>query len=157
MPGQVTLMTWITCHNYQDGPLGHSGVQELKTFEYKARVCLLKHPISTARMSFSSDTLHFVGSCLSGNPSMSCIFSPFHSVSSVSLEVCVLDDLPHNVLLLSHENCQILATIQMAVSLSRCEWRTSNDLIMLFWFLLTAREFLLCRSSSISAGLNSGS
>ena len=36
-------------------------------------------------MSFSSDTLHLhlVGSCLSGNPSSSCIFPPIHSARLV--------------------------------------------------------------------------
>ena len=42
----MALMTWITCNYYQDGR--DSGVQKLKAFEHKARVCLLKHPISTA-------------------------------------------------------------------------------------------------------------
>ena len=46
MPRDVALMTWIACHNYQDGR--DSRVQELKTFEHKARVCLLKHPIAKA-------------------------------------------------------------------------------------------------------------
>ena len=35
------------------------------------------------RMSLSSDTLHFLGSFLSGNPSSSCMFSPIHSASLV--------------------------------------------------------------------------
>ena len=41
------------------------------------------HCTTVCRLSFSSDTLHFVVSCLSGNPSSSCIFSPRHSASLV--------------------------------------------------------------------------
>ena len=33
------------------------------------------------RMSVSSDTLHLAGSCVSGNPSSFCMFSPIHSAS----------------------------------------------------------------------------
>ena len=36
---------------------------------------------SLCKMSLSSDTLHLAGSCLSGNPSISCIFSRIHSAS----------------------------------------------------------------------------
>ena len=46
MPGHVALMTWITCYYHQVGR--HNGVQELKTFKHKARVCLTKNPIPTA-------------------------------------------------------------------------------------------------------------
>ena len=42
------------------------------------------------RMSFSSDILHLAGSCLSGNPSLSCIFSPIHSESLVGRECQIL-------------------------------------------------------------------
>ena len=46
MSGHMAFMTSITCHDYQDGR--DSGVQELKTFEHKARVCLAKHPVPSA-------------------------------------------------------------------------------------------------------------
>ena len=46
MSGHMAFVTCITCHDHQDGC--NSGVQELKTFEHKARVCLAKHPGPTA-------------------------------------------------------------------------------------------------------------
>ena len=42
----MAFMTCITCHYYQGAC--YSGVQELKTFEHKAQVCLAKHPVPSA-------------------------------------------------------------------------------------------------------------
>ena len=44
----------------------------------------LSHTTCVLRMSLSSDTLHFFGSFLSGNPSSTCMFSPpIHSATLV--------------------------------------------------------------------------
>ena len=45
--------------------------------------------VRLCRFSFSSDTLHLSGCCLSGNPSSSCRFSPIYSASLKKKQVYI--------------------------------------------------------------------